>query len=177
MRWYAAVAILCLATPGAWARTYLTKSQALDLAFPDADQVEARSLFLTKEQASRVEARSGASLDGRLSTLYVGKRRGETVGYAVIEAATVRTLPQTLLVVLEPDGAVRLVRVLAFFEPEEYRPPLRWLDQFRGRRLSSGLRLGGEIQGITGATLSAQAVTRQVRKAAALCELLLESRP
>ena len=177
MRWYAAVAILCLTTTGAWARTYLTKTQALELAFPGADRVEAQSLFLTEEQVSRVEARSGAALDGRLFTLYAGKRQGEAVGCAVIEAATVRTLPQTLLVVLGPDGAVRLVRVLAFFEPEEYRPPPRWLDQFRGRRLSPGLRLGGEIQGITGATLSAQAVARQVRKAAALCELLLGRRP
>ncbi len=177
MRWYAAVAILCLTTTGAWARTYLTKTQALELAFPDADRVEAQSLFLTEEQVSRVEARSGATLDGRLFTLYVGERQGEAVGCAVIEAATVRTLPQTLLVVLGPDGAVRLVRVLAFFEPEEYRPPPRWLDQFRGRRLSPGLRLGGEIQGITGATLSAQAVARQVRKAAALCELLPGRRP
>ncbi|GAB4253449.1 FMN-binding protein [Deferrisoma sp.] len=156
----------------AWAGTYHTKEEALRLAFPGADRVDTRTLYLTETQAREVETLSGARLEGRVYTFYVGLREGKPLGYAAIEAATVRTLPQTLLVVLGPDLRVRSVRVLAFFEPEEYLPPERWLAQFRGRGLDPDLRVGGGIQGITGATLSAQAVTRQVRRVLALARLL-----
>ncbi|GAB6062741.1 FMN-binding protein [Deferrisoma palaeochoriense] len=156
----------------AWAGTYHTKDEALRLAFPEADRVDTRTLYLTEAQAHEVEALSGARLDGRVYTFYVGLKGERPLGYAAIEAATVRTLPQTLLVVLGPDLRVRWVRVLAFFEPEEYLPPERWLAQFPGRGLGPDLRVGGGIQGITGATLSAQAVTRQVRRVLALAQLL-----
>lgn len=162
-----------LALPAA-AGTYLTKTEALELAFPGADRVETRTLYLTEEQAEAAQAASGAPLDSRVYTFYVGLRDGAPVGYAAIEAATVRTLPQTLLVVLDPRGRVERVRVLAFFEPEEYLPPRRWLAQFEGRPLGPELRVGGDVQGITGATLSAQAVTRQVRRVLALARLLTE---
>lgn len=75
------------------------------------------------------------------------------------------------MVVLDPDGKVRFIEILAFFEPEEYKPAKRWLDQFGGKTLSPQLRIGGDIQGITGATLSAQAIARQVRKSSAMLKL------
>jgi len=59
---------------------------------------------------------------------------------------------------------------------EEYAPPERWLRQFEQRRLDPALRLGGEIHGIAGATLSAQAVTGAVRRALALFTVLIEDR-
>lgn len=161
----------------AGAGAYMNRAEALELAFPGAERVETVNLFLTAEEAQEVARLSGAPLDSALFTFYVG-RRGETVtAYAAIEAATVRTLPETVLVVLDPDGRVRFTEILAFFEPEEYLPPRRWLAQFAGRSLSPELRVGGDIQGITGATLSAQAVTRQVRKTAALVEILKRRAP
>ncbi len=152
---------------------YTTKEEALKRAFPGAERVETVSLFLTPEETQEVTRLSGVPLDSSLYSFYAGKKGDEVVGYAAIEAATVRTLPETVMVVLDPEGKVRFVEVLAFFEPEEYLPPERWLKQFDGKVLSPQLRIGGEIQGITGATLSAQAITRQVRKTAALCRLLI----
>lgn len=167
----ALLAAVILPLPAA-AKLYLSREEALKLAFPGADRIETVHLYLTDEEKEVVKRRSGAAPDSSLYTFYVG-RKGETVtGYAAIEAAVVRTLPETVMVVLEPDGRVRFVEILAFFEPEEYKPSGRWLDQFRSRTLSPELRPGGEIQGITGATLSAQAVTRQVRKSAALLQIL-----
>ncbi len=168
--------LLLVSAAVALAGVYQSKEQALQSAFPNGETVESINLFLTPEQVAGVEKASGARLDSALYTFYAGSHAGKITGYAAIEAATVRTLPQTVLVVLEPDGRVRFTEILAFFEPEEYRPPRRWLDQFSGRELSAELRVGGEIQGITGATLSAHAVSRQVRKSAALCRMLLEGK-
>ncbi len=156
------------------AKVYLDKETALQRAFPDAGEIETRTLYLSPDQQQQIARASGAPVDSAIYTFYVGRKGGQDTGYAAIEAATVRTLPETVMVVLEPDGRVRFVEILAFFEPEEYKPPQRWLEQFPGRTLGPQLRVGGEIQGITGATLSAQAITRQVRKSSAMLQLLLE---
>jgi Na+-translocating ferredoxin:NAD+ oxidoreductase RnfG subunit len=158
----------------AWSGAYMTRSQALDLAFPAADRVETVNLYLDQEQVGEVERLTGSMLKSPIYTFYQGWAGDQVVGYATIEAATVRTHPETVMVVLTPQGQVRFVEVLAFFEPEEYLPSKRWLAQFVGQELSGNLRVGGEIQGITGATLSAQAITRQVRKVTALLGLLLK---
>jgi hypothetical protein len=156
-----------------WGGALMSKDAALTLAFPDADSVETTNLYLTESEMAQVKKRSGVSLDSAIYTFYVGKKDGKAIGYAAIEAATVRTLPETVMVVLNSDGTVRLAEILAFFEPSEYMPSKRWLNQFLGAKLSPSLRIGGDIQGISGATLSAQAIARQVRKTTALGAILL----
>ena len=172
---YSLLLTLSLILPGlAWGGALMSKEDALKLAFPEADRVETVNLFLTEDQLAQVKQRTGVILDSPIATFYVGKKGQAITGYAAIEAATVRTLPETVMVVLDSDGSVRFAEILAFFEPPEYMPPKRWLEQFRKARLSPTLRVGGDIHAITGATLSAQAITRQVRKTTALCEILLK---
>ena len=103
-------------------------------------------------------------------------------GYAIIDSHNVRTLPETFMVVVEPNGTLRRVEVLAFHEPPEYLPTERWIEQFPGKKLDDDLKLGAGIQGITGATLSAQAMTAGVRRALAIIAVAIpdaaaESRP
>jgi hypothetical protein len=124
-----------------------------------------------------VEELCGARLDTRLVTIHTGLREGRVLGHALIDVHTVRTLPEALLVVLTPEGSVRMLRVIAFHEPEEYLPRERWLAQFEGRRLGPRLRLRGEIDGVAGATLSSQAVTLAVRRALAIHQVLLAAPP
>jgi len=166
------VLLLSLATLPGLAAADSPRDAALARAFPRAERIETRTLFLDQDQRAEAGRQSGVPIGSSLYTFYVGYRDGRVLGYAAIEAATVRTQPETVMVVLNPDRSVRFVEILAFFEPPEYRPPQRWLDQFRDRRLDPKLRVGGEIQGITGATLSAQALTRQVRKTVALAAYL-----
>jgi len=85
----------------------------------------------------------------------------------------VRTQPEAFLVVISPDGQVRDVRMLAFYEPREYLPPERWFEQFRHERLTPELSTRRKIHSIAGATLSSRAVTGGVRRALALFEVLV----
>ncbi len=158
------------------AEVFYSKADALKLAFPEAQRVETRALFLSEEQARRIAELARAPIDSRLATVYVGVGAGNVIGYAFLEQHLVRTKPETVMVVVEPDGRVGSVYVLAFFEPPEYLPPERWIRQFIGRRLSPGLRIGRDIQGITGATLSTRAVLRAVRRALAIHEVMLLDR-
>jgi hypothetical protein len=160
------------------AKVYASQSEALRLAFPDADRIERRNFVLTAEQAEQIERRSRAPLDTRIVTLHVGWHGGEVLGYALIDIHTVRTLPEALMTVLEPGGSVRSVRVLAFHEPEDYLPPARWFAQFEARRLDPSLQLKRGVDAISGATLSARATTRSVRRALAVWEVLVvDARP
>lgn len=168
----AALIAALLAPAAAGGKVFHSQREALELAFPDADRIERRNVILTDAQAERVEQRSKAPLDSRIQTLHVGWRGDEVTGYAVIEVHTVRTLPEALMTVLSPAGEVRSVRILAFYEPPDYLPPDRWLAQFDAKRLGSGLQLKRDIHAIAGATLSARAVTRSVRRALALYQVL-----
>ncbi len=157
----------------AGAEVFASKREALEQAFPGADAIEHHTLVLDDGQAALVEKRAHAKLESRLATIHTGMKNGEVMGFAIIDIHTVRTLPEAFMVVLEPDGRVRSSRILAFYEPRDYMPPQRWLDQFETRRLDRTLSLGGEIHGISGATLSSRAITNGVRRALALHEAFL----
>ena len=81
-------------------------------------------------------------------------------------------MPATWLIAVTPAGAVRTVEILAFHEPEDYMPRRRWLDRLVGKRLSKRLRPGSDVDGITGATLSARASCDAVRRTLAITSIL-----
>lgn len=164
--------LLSLALPSpdaAAAQTFLTQEEALALAFPPPAAVERKTAFLdeaglahARELAGEAEVKSG------IVTYYVGRRGGRTLGYAYFDAHRVRTLPEVLMIVVTPSGTVERIEVLRFSEPREYLAPERWLDQFEGRPLGDELSTRRGIVNITGATLTARAVTRAVRRVLAL---------
>ena len=169
---------LCLgALPlAAQGKVYYSKSEALDSAFPGADRVDSRTIVLNDEQASAIQSLAKAKLETRLITVYTGVKDGEIVGYAFIDIHNVRTLPEAFLIVLSPEGEIESLQVLAFYEPEEYLPSKGWLAQFDRRVLDDQLRLGGEIHGIAGSTLSARAVTDGVRRSLAIFEFVVKTK-
>lgn len=162
-----------LAPTPAIAKAFYSKEEALALAFPQAEKVDQRSFFLTDEQAQQVATLAAAPVESKLATFYVGQKNGTVVGYACIETHIVRTQPETFLIVLSPTGGIQKVFVLAFYEPEEYLPSERWLQQFDQQVLGPELQLRRHIHGIAGATLTARAVTSGVRRVLALFQVLL----
>jgi Na+-translocating ferredoxin:NAD+ oxidoreductase RnfG subunit len=170
-----ALAAVAAAAP-AVAKVFYTRSEALKLAFPEADRVDSRTYVLRDDEVERVQQLSHSQLESRLVKIHTGYKKDQVLGYAFIDVHDVRTLPEALLVVLTPDGTVRTLRVLAFHEPLEYMPTPRWYDQFEDKSLEQPLRLGGDVHGLVGATLSARATTMGVRRALALYEVVLESR-
>lgn len=158
----------------AGATVFLAKDEALALAFPGAERIEERVFILTDAQKAEVERQARAPLESQLWTLHVGWKGTEVLGYAVIDSHVVRTMPETFMVVIDPTGTLRRVDVLAFNEPPEYLPTARWIEQFPGHRLDDDLKLGAGVQGITGATLSARAMTAGVRRALALFAVLVQ---
>lgn len=173
-----ALAALALLWPGgAEGKVFFSQNEALEMAFPDAERVESETHVLRDDQVERIESLARGRLDSKLVKVYTGMRGGEVMGYALIDVHNVRTLPEAFLVVLSPAGDLKSLRVLAFHEPLDYLPTSRWYEQFEEKTLDQPLRLGGDVHGIVGATLSARATTRGVRRALAVYEVLIQSGP
>ena len=168
---------LLLGPAPAGAKVFHSRSEALQMAFPDAERIEDQTYVLTDDQAARIAEIAQSPLDSKLVKIYTGYRGDQPLGYAVIDIHTVRTMPEAFMVVLTPEGSVRSVRVLAFHEPLDYLPNDRWYAQFDEKSLESPLRLGGDIHAVVGATLSARATTRGVRRALAFYRVLVQHEP
>ncbi|HEX5043472.1 MAG TPA: FMN-binding protein [Candidatus Polarisedimenticolaceae bacterium] len=174
LRTLAVAAALLLGGTDAVAKLFLSQPQALELAFGAGAAVERQSHFLTPGQIARARELAGAGVrvEGALVTRYVGRKDGRLLGTAYFDSHRVRTLPETLMVVVGPEGKVTRVEVLTFGEPDEYLPRPAWYGQFRGRALDRELAVSRAIHGVTGATLSARATTEAVRRTLALHQVL-----
>jgi Na+-translocating ferredoxin:NAD+ oxidoreductase RnfG subunit len=154
------------------AATAVTQERALAEAFPGAS-IERRDAFLTELQSKRLEELAGTPPQSRVVPYYVATKDGKPVGTAFFDTHLVRTLPETLMIVVDPAGAVMKAEVLSFDEPPEYLPKRRWFDLFGKRRLDRDLAAGRGIPAVTGATLTSRAVAEAVRRALALHAVLI----
>ncbi len=164
----AAAAVAGVTAPAA-AQTLLTQQEALDLAFP-GEQVERRTAYLTDAELDRARALAGdaVEVDQGVVIYYVGYRDGRPVGVAYFDAHRIRTLAEVVMVVVTPGHRIGRVEVLKFMEPSEYRAPEGWIAQLEGRALDDDLSTRGAVRNLTGATLTARALTRAARRVLAV---------
>lgn len=90
---------------------------------------------------------------------------GALDGFAVVRNVKGKDQPITFLVAVGSDGLLRDVDILVYREPYggevAYEP---WRKQFRGKGPDAPLAVGKDIRGISGATISVNAVTLAVRR-------------
>jgi len=154
------------------AKVFLTKEEALRLAFPGA-AVPRAAAYLTDAQRHEAQKLSGdPELPAALAAYYAAVKDGQTVGTAYFDAHLVRTLPETIMVVVDPRGMIARIEVLSFDEPEDYLPRGTWYGQFTGKALNDEMSLTRGIRPVAGATLTARATTDAARRVLALHRVL-----
>ncbi len=164
--------LLTVATPSI-AKIFYSKNEAMILAFGDKAQVETLSLFPDDPQIEKIQQMSKVKLESGMFSFYVGKDNEKILGYAAIESTTVRTKPETLMIVLTPEGELKSVTTLAFHEPPEYQPPESWFNQLLKKPLVD-IDFSKGVQGISGATLSTRANVNSVRKVMAIFQVMVK---
>jgi hypothetical protein len=152
----------------AQARVFMTQPQALASAFPAGTKIARQALFLTQGQRAAAQRESGVTFDDRMIVRYTGTVGDRIVGYAYFDTHRVRTLPETVMVVIDATGKIAKIEILSFDEPPDYQPKPRWFEQFRGRKLDDDLSLKRAIRPISGASLSGRAIVNASRKVLAL---------
>jgi hypothetical protein len=154
--------VIAMRPAAAVAGVIMSKDEALESAFPAGVAVDP------------FRSEGAVAPESKLFTYYRGTRDGALVGYAVITSHVVRTMPEAFMVILTPDGTIDRVVMLAFYEPPEYQPPTRWLEQFHQRRMDgSPWRIGNDLHGLSGATLTANAIRDGLRTMLVLHKLVM----
>jgi Na+-translocating ferredoxin:NAD+ oxidoreductase RnfG subunit len=151
-------------------QVYLTRKQALEIAFPGADEIVKEKKWLSGEQKTAIEALTMELFEENRITYYVGMKDKKPMGYMVVDHMIGKSFPITFMVVLNVDGTVREVEIMTYREPRGWEVRNKsFLSQFLGMNAESDFR---GIHSITGATLSVRAITRGVRKAVAAYQVL-----
>ena len=88
------------------ATVLITVEEALELAFPDVETTR-ETVFLTDDQRRIAAAAAELQIEGAMVTRFVARSDGDVVGFAYLDTHRVRTLPETLVVILDSGGKVR----------------------------------------------------------------------
>ena len=101
-------------------------------------------------------------------------RNEEMIGLAYLDNVKGKSQPITYAVFFDSQGMVEESHIIKYREPiggevsNQY-----WLNQFFGKSWESDYKIGSDIDGISGATISVNAVTRGIHRSTIIVEYLL----
>lgn len=163
--------VLMLALAPVLQARMITREEALNAAFPGA-QIAQSMIFLTDTEVKEASRLAGTAMESALVAKYSATIGGKTAGAGYLDTHVVRTKKESLLLIIDAQGKLLRVEVVAFLEPPDYQPQDRWYRQFDGRLLNDDLALNRGIHPVTGATLTARATTDAARRALAIDQVL-----
>jgi len=172
----AAALSLSVAATAVADEVYLSSDEAPHAVFPDADRFARRQIPSTPELREQAARRLGDLKPSiwepsyEVTTAFAGDRR---LGRSIVVEEIGKHRAITLVIGVDPQLRVAGVAVMVYREAYggEIRTR-RFLDQYRGKGEDDPLLPSVDIRNITGATLSARAVGRAVRKAIAVLEAI-----
>ena len=156
-----ALLLLCLLTAGG-------TEEALRAFFPQSERVTYERL-----SAGQLTARLGYKPERASYVVYVAKSGERIDGYAVVDDELGQHEPITAAVRFDPLGRVTAVEVLAYREAygREVRER-RFRRQLEGLGPERPARLGGNVDAVSGATISSRSLVRLVNRAIVLVDVL-----
>lgn len=159
------VAVLPVSGP-LFAKVFESAKTALQKAFPEGTDVVRKTAFLTDGQLAEARRLAGddAGPDSSLVSYYQGRKGKQLVGTAYFDTHKVRSGKQTLLVVVDAEGKVDSVLLVRSTESPDKTPGETWLAGLKGKKLDGDLSLSGEVDVITGATMTSRACVNATRR-------------
>jgi Na+-translocating ferredoxin:NAD+ oxidoreductase RnfG subunit len=156
---------------------FLTKKQALQLAFPGVRKVKKKKVWLSDTQRAAIQKILGDLIEykERRVTHYFGLDVADKpIGAMIIGNEIGRSYPITFMVVLNTDGTVKDVEIMVYREPHGWEVRYEsFMSQFFGRGASDPFN---DINNITGATLSVRSMTKGVKKAVAEFQVIYKDK-
>jgi Na+-translocating ferredoxin:NAD+ oxidoreductase RnfG subunit len=130
--------------------------------------VTQKNIVLTKTEKTLLEQKAKARIDSTKIRFYVVKKENQVEGYAVLLIQKIRTKKAVILYLIDKNVKIKNIEILAFHEPSEYKPYNTWKESFVGKGMNDDVRMGYGVPTISGATLSARALTNAARIALAI---------
>ena len=172
-QWLLLAGALVLGGGEARAKVYLTREEAIRLAFGPSATVSEDHRTLQPTARAAIEQRLGRTMAEDRFTFYVGRSTAAVESYGLVLDEMGKHEPITFLVAMTPDGHVKDVIVLEYRESRggEVRQK-SFLKQYVGKTSRDRLELDEDITPVTGATISARAISDGVKKALVVWEVL-----
>ena len=142
---------------------------ALSRLYPNC-KLKKETIYLTKPQKAKIEKLAELKLYSSIFIRYLNHCEGTT---SYVDSHIVRTLNETLVLEVKKNK-LNKIEVIAFYEPPEYKAPTKWINHFSGKELDSKLKLYQGVDGLTGATLTANAVLNASRRILAIDKVVNE---
>jgi hypothetical protein len=155
---------------------FLKEEEAARAVFPDTTSVDRKVIPSSEDLRSKIAQRMGKTKTSLWEDSYVTfiVKKGESIlGYAVIVEEIGKHRPITFVVGIGTDHKIKDAALMVYREAYggEVRDR-RFLQQYKGTSLKDPLLPYRDIQNISGATLSVEAIGRGSKKALALIELV-----
>ncbi len=178
LAWALAFGILSASTRAADDVTvYLSADEAMKLAFPLANRFDVTSVAVPGAVRASLSERLGEPFSTatiEVHRAFASDGGGERlVGRALLNDDVGKYRPITYLVAVDTKGEVVRVELLVYRESHGGEVRARgFLDQYEGRSAGDSVRVGKDITSISGATLSARAVSKGVKRTLLLLQAL-----
>jgi hypothetical protein len=155
---------------------FLKEEEAPKAVFPDATSFLREVIPSSDELKDNIKQRMGKTLTSLWEDSYVTfvAKKGETIlGYAVIVEEIGKHRPITFIVGVGSDHKIKDAALMVYREAYggEVRDR-RFLQQYKGKQLKDPLLPYRDIQNVSGATMSVEAIGRGSKKALALVEIV-----
>jgi Na+-translocating ferredoxin:NAD+ oxidoreductase RnfG subunit len=151
------------------AQVYYSVRGLLAEQFRQSELVDFQRIQLSDERRAGLERQLGEKLEKSEYIFYVARSANHVDGYALFDREIGQHEYIHFATFFDPDGRVTRVEVVAYREPygEGIRSK-RFRKQFVGKEAASGFKPGHDIDVISGATLSARAMAKAVKRATLL---------
>jgi len=151
------------------AQVYFSVRGLLAEQFSRSELVEFQRVHLSAKRRDEIQRQLGQALEKEEYIFYVARSADRVDGYALFDHEIGQHEYIDFATFFDAAGRVTRVEVVAYREPygEGIRSK-RFRDQFIGKEAESGFRPGHDIDVISGATLSARAMTKAVKRATLL---------
>ena len=180
VKWFWLVCLVSLLTSPLLASAqegiFLKEEEAPKAVFPDATFFLRKVIPSTPGLKEKIKQRMGktpASIWEDSYITFVAKKDETILGYAVIVEEIGKHRPITFIVGVGTDHKIKDAALMVYREAYggEVRDR-RFLQQYKGKQLKDPLLPYRDIQNISGATMSVEAIGRGSKKALALVELI-----
>ncbi len=129
-----------------------------------------KSLILTKAEAKEIQQQAKSKLSSKIIRYYEVKKENTTLGHAILLKQRIRTKSAAILYMVDANNTMIAIEIISFKEPSEYKPNTTWKEIFIGKTSEDTLVAGKDIATISGATMSARAISNAARIALAIAE-------
>ncbi len=169
--------ICCLGNPllvSAQEGIFLKEEEAPRAVFPEATSFDHKVIRSTEELKEKIRQRMGKTKTSIWEPSYVtfvAKKGDAILGYAIIVEEIGKHRPITFIVGVGADHKIKDAALMVYREAYggEVRDR-RFLQQYKGKQLNDPLLPFRDIQNISGATMSVEAIGRGSMKALALVD-------